>query len=139
MDPDENDIYKFLGVKQAEGIKMKTVLEWVKEEITKRVKMLNYTELNNANLMGAINVKVIPITAFPLNICKFSTRELRAKNMLHRTTGRCWKAVHEERRRSSKRQDYRLHVICWNMVQRTIGAWDSTWKWKSKTDLGHRT
>ena len=26
MDPDENEIYKFLGIEQADGIKMKSVL-----------------------------------------------------------------------------------------------------------------
>ena len=27
MDPDENEIYKFLGIEQADGIKMKRVFE----------------------------------------------------------------------------------------------------------------
>ena len=55
MDPDENEIYKFLGIEQADGIKMKRVFERVKEEIKKRVQMLTNTKLNDGNLMGAIN------------------------------------------------------------------------------------
>ena len=43
MNPDENEIYKFLGIKQADGIKTKVVYERVKEEVTKRVKMLTKT------------------------------------------------------------------------------------------------
>ena len=40
MDPDENDIYKFLGTEQADGIQTKMVFERVKEEVPKRMKMI---------------------------------------------------------------------------------------------------
>ena len=56
MDPDENEIYKFLGIEQADGIKTKRVYEQVKHEVTKRVRMLINTELNDSNLVRAIKV-----------------------------------------------------------------------------------
>ena len=40
MDPDENEIYKFLGTEQADGIPEKTVFKRVKEEVSKTVKMM---------------------------------------------------------------------------------------------------
>ena len=51
------------------------------------------TELNDANLVRAINTKVIPVVAHPMNVCKITDgeleeldqvikRELRSKNML---------------------------------------------------------
>ena len=55
MDLDENEIYKFLGVEKADGIKTKTVFERLKEEVTKRVRMLVNTELNDANPISSIN------------------------------------------------------------------------------------
>ena len=64
MNPDENEIYKFLGIEQADGIKTKAVYERVKDEVTKRVKMLTKTELNDANLIKAINMKVIPVATY---------------------------------------------------------------------------
>ena len=93
IDPDKNEIYKFLGIKQADGIKTKKVFDRVKDEVNKRVKMLTNTELNNVNLVHAINTKVIPVAAYSMNICKFTDaelkeldqvikRELRSKNML---------------------------------------------------------
>ena len=93
MDPNENEIYKFMGIEQADGIKTKRVLERVKGEVSKRVKMLTNTELNDVNLVCAINTKVIPVAAYPMNVCKFTggelkelnqviKRELRLKNML---------------------------------------------------------
>ena len=49
MDPDENEIYKFLGIEQADGVKTKKVFERVKGEVNKWVKILTKTELNDVN------------------------------------------------------------------------------------------
>ena len=95
MDPDENETYKFLGIEQADGIRTKTVFKRVKEEVLKRMKIIINTELNDANLIKAITMKVIPVAAYVMNICKFSVAELkehdqiikkqlRGKNMLRR-------------------------------------------------------
>ena len=35
MDPDENEIYRFLGIKQADGMKTKVEIELVKSEAEK--------------------------------------------------------------------------------------------------------
>ena len=93
MDPDESVIYKFLGVEQADGIKTKVVFKRVKSEVEKRLKMLVNTELNDRNLISAINVKFIPVAAYSMNVCKFNKgelnelaqivkKELRSKQML---------------------------------------------------------
>ena len=55
--------------------------------------MLTNTELNDVNLVHAVNAKVIPVAAYSINICKVTDeelkeldqaikRELRSKNML---------------------------------------------------------
>ena len=95
MHPDENEIYKFLGIEKADGIRMKTVFKRAKEEVLKRMKIIINTELNDANLIKAINMKLIPVAAYAMNICKFSIgelkeldqiikKQLRGKNMLGR-------------------------------------------------------
>ena len=38
--------------------------------------MLTNTKLNDVNLMCAINAKVIPVAAYPMNVCKFTSGEL---------------------------------------------------------------
>ena len=63
MDPDQNKIYKYLGVEQADGIKAKEVYARVKEEVTRRLEILTKTELNDKNLIRAINTKVILVAA----------------------------------------------------------------------------
>ena len=95
IDPDENEIYKFLGIEQADGIKKKQVHNRVKEEISRKMNTITRTELNDRNLVKAINTKVIPVAAYPMNVCKFAQselteldqvikRELRKNNMLGR-------------------------------------------------------
>ena len=96
IDPDENEIYKFLGLEQADGIKTEALFQRIRSEISKRVKLLTKTELNDANLLQAINKKVILVAAYAMNVCKFSAgelmdeldqvmkREFRQKNMLGR-------------------------------------------------------
>ena len=70
---------------------MKTVFERVKKEVSKRVKMIANTKFNDASLIKVI--KVIPVAAYTMNICRFNAgelkeldqtikRELRGKNML---------------------------------------------------------
>ena len=93
IDSDKNEIFKFLGIEQADGIKTKKVFERVKGKVNKRVKMLTNTELNDVNLVRAINTKVIPVAAYSMNVCKFTDgelkeldqvikRKLRSKNIL---------------------------------------------------------
>ena len=93
LNPDQEEMYKFLGVEQADGIRTKQVYERVKEEMTKRLKLLMKSELNDENLIQAINSKVISVAAYPINVCKMTKgelneldqivkRELRKSNML---------------------------------------------------------
>ena len=93
LDQDKKEAYKFLGIEQADEIKTMKVFERVKGEVNKRVKMLANTELNDMNLECAINTKMIPVAAYPMNVYKLTDgelkemdqvikRDLRSKNML---------------------------------------------------------
>ena len=55
LDPDKNEIYKFLGCKQADKIDVKRVMERVKKETRKRLDHLVGLNLNDQNFMKAIN------------------------------------------------------------------------------------
>ena len=77
MDPDENEIYKFLGIEQADGIQTKTVFEKVNEEVLRRVKMIANTKVKDASLIKAINMKAVVVAAYPINICRFNVGELK--------------------------------------------------------------
>ena len=45
LDPDQEEMYKFFRVEQADGIKTKQVYERVTEEMTKRLNLLMKSEL----------------------------------------------------------------------------------------------
>ena len=77
MDPDENEIYKFLGIEQADGIKTKKVFDRGKSKVSERLKLLTNTILNDVNLVRAINTKVIPVAAYSMKVCKFNGGELK--------------------------------------------------------------
>ena len=47
-----------------------------KEEIRRRMNIITRTELNDKNLVKAINTKVIPVAAYPMNVCEFTLSEL---------------------------------------------------------------
>ena len=79
--------------KQADGIRTKMVFERVKEKVSKRVKMIANTKLSDTNLTKAINMTVILVAAYAMNIYRFNVgelkkldqrikRELQEKNML---------------------------------------------------------
>ena len=53
------------------------MFERVKEEVLKRVKMIANTKLNDANLIKAINMKVILDAAYAMNIYRFNFSELK--------------------------------------------------------------
>ena len=70
-------------------------MERVKIKLIRRLQLLTKTELNDENLITAINSKAIPVAAYTINICRFTKtelseldqiikRELRDKSMLGR-------------------------------------------------------
>ena len=146
MEPDGNEIYKFLGTEQADGIRTKTVFERVKEEVSKRVKMIVNTELNEANLITAINMKVIPVAAYTMNICRFIgelkeldqtiKKELRGKNMLGKQASNerlYLKRNKDGRRLKSLRDTYketRLRVACY--MAKSTNRWIEV-AWRRET------
>ena len=76
LDPEKNEVYKFLGCDQSDDIDFKKVLERVKKEIKKRTEHLVKLHLNDKNLMKAINCKVIPVAEYIRNVCVIRKGEL---------------------------------------------------------------
>ena len=55
--------------------------------------MLTKTELNDKNLIKAINVKVIPVAAYPMNVCIFIKAELSELDLVVKRELRKWKIL----------------------------------------------
>ena len=89
LDPNKNKIYMFLGCEQANKIDVKQVMERVRKEIRKRLDHLTSLNLNDQNLMKAINSRVIPVAGYVMNVCHLGKNELDElhklmKNVLQR-------------------------------------------------------
>ena len=76
LDPEMNEVYKFLGCEQSDDIDAKMVLERVKKEIKKRTEHLVKLHLNDKNLMKEINCRVIPVAGYIMNVCVIRKGEL---------------------------------------------------------------
>ena len=68
---------------------MKRVMERVKKEIRQRLEHLTKLNLNDQNLMKAINCRVIPVAGYVMNVCQLGKGELEeldkiVKNALRR-------------------------------------------------------
>ena len=146
IDPDQKETYKFLGVEQADGIKTKEVFNKFKDEIKRRLQMLTKTELNDKHLIKAINTKLIPVAAYPMNVCKLTKaelneldlvvkRELRKCNMLGRQSSdkRLYRKRDVSGRGLKSRRDVfvetRLRVACY-MVKSSNKWIKAAWKRK---------
>ena len=55
LDPDRNEVYRFLGCEQADKIDKGKVIERVMKEVTKRMRSITELELYDKNLVRAVN------------------------------------------------------------------------------------
>ena len=76
LDPEQKEIYKFLGREQVEEIEMDRVMLRVTKEMENRMKELVKQELYDKNLFKAINSRVIPVAAYLINLCTFTKKQL---------------------------------------------------------------
>ena len=81
LDPNKNEIYKFLGCKQADKIDVKRVMERVKKEIRRRQDHLTGLKLNDKNLMKAINCRVVTVAGYVMNVCNLEKDDLDKLDM----------------------------------------------------------
>ena len=76
LDPEKNEVYKFLGCEQSDHIDAKKVLERVNKEIKKRTEHLVKLHLNDENLMKAISCRGISVAGYIMNVCVIRKGEL---------------------------------------------------------------
>ena len=82
LDPSKNKIYKFLRCEQANQIDIKRVIERAKKEIRKRLDHLTGLNLNDVNLMKAINCQLIPVADQVMNVCNLGKDDLDELNVI---------------------------------------------------------
>ncbi|KAL1455889.1 hypothetical protein WDU94_000654 [Cyamophila willieti] len=83
---DENEQYKYLGLKQQLSINDSELKKEYETSFLKRLHMILNTELNAKNKIRAINSWVIPLLSYTYGILKWSQTDLETLDRLTRTT-----------------------------------------------------
>ena len=58
---DQEDVYKYLGVDESDGIQHSKMKEKIRKEYNRRVRLILRTELNGRNKVEAINSLGVPV------------------------------------------------------------------------------
>ena len=88
LDPEQNEVYKFLGCEQGNKIDVKKVMQRVKKEIAKRLEQLIEVNLNDENLVKALNSRVVPVAGYVMNVCNLRKGDIEELDKIVKTTPR---------------------------------------------------
>lgn len=83
---DQDEVYKYLGVDQSDGIQHSQMKEKVRKEYHRQVRLILGTELNAKNKMQAINSLAVPVPQYSFGIIDW--REAEIQDMDRTWTGR---------------------------------------------------
>ena len=86
LDPEQNEVFKFLGCEQGNKIDVKKVMRRVKKEIAKRLEQLIEVNLNDENLVKAINSRVVPVAGYVMNVCNLRKGDIKELDKIVKTT-----------------------------------------------------
>ena len=73
---DQDEVYKYLGVHEGDGIRHATMKEKIRKECYRRVRLILETELNATNRINAINTLAIPVVTYSFGIINWSKTDL---------------------------------------------------------------
>ena len=76
-DLDQEEVYKYLGVNEGDGIQHAQMKEKVRKEYYRRVRLVLRTELNSQNRIIAINSLAVPVVQYSYNILNWKMSEIR--------------------------------------------------------------
>ena len=82
LDLNKNEIDRFLGCKQTDKTDVKRVVGRAKKEIRKRLDHLTELNVNDKNLMKAINCRVISVAGYVMNVCNLGKSDLDKLDMI---------------------------------------------------------
>ena len=106
LDPDANEIYKFLGCEQADKLDKVKVMERVVKEMTEGMRSLTQLELYDKNLVRAVNCRVIPVAVYAMNVCTMSKEDLVEMDMIVK------RELRERKMHERQASDERLYLAC---------------------------
>ena len=77
LDPEKEEFYKFLGIKQGKQIDKGRLMVRTRKEMQKRLKNLVDLKLYDKNFVKKINCRVITVAGYAMNVCHFTEKNYR--------------------------------------------------------------
>ena len=74
---EQEEVYKYLGVSEGDGIHHSAMREKIRKECYRRVRAILKTELNSRNRIDAINSLAIPVVTYSFNVINWSVSEIK--------------------------------------------------------------
>ena len=73
----QEDVYKYLGVDESDGIQHSKMKEKIRKEYYRKVRLILRTELNGRNKMEAINSLAVPVVQYSFGIIDWKISEIK--------------------------------------------------------------
>ena len=90
----ENEIYKYLGILEADTIKQAEMKEKIQKEYLRRTRKVLETKLNSRNLIKGINTWVVPLVRYSRPFLKWTRDELKQMDQRTRKLMTMYKALY---------------------------------------------
>ena len=74
---EQDEVYKYLGINEGDGIQHATMKRKIKLEYYRRVRLVLRTELNSRNKITAINSLAVPVVQYSFNIINWTLEDIR--------------------------------------------------------------
>ena len=82
QDLEQGKTYKYLGIKETEGIHHQQMKERLKQEYSRRLRMILKSDLNARNKIAAIGALAVPVLRYSFGINNYRIEEIKKKNRL---------------------------------------------------------
>jgi len=73
-------VYKYLGIEECEGIQHKQMTERLKQEYSRKLRMILKFELNARNKITANGALAVAVLRYSFGIINWRTEEIKIKN-----------------------------------------------------------
>ena len=73
----QEDVYKYLGVDESDGIQHSKMKEKIRKEYYRRARLILRTELNGRNKMEVINSLAVPVVQYRFGIIDWKISEIK--------------------------------------------------------------
>jgi hypothetical protein len=86
---EQRKTYKYLGTEESEGIQHQQMKERLKQEYSRRLRMILKSELNARNKITAVAALTVPVFRYSFGIIDWRTEETKKKKKLTGKLERC--------------------------------------------------